>query len=89
MLTRNTNFVSYLQKGADDIPFDLRHERHIVYGASITSLKSKLTIDLAALKVELSARENPISVQLARIEADLSKTKFSRTATANVSRYTK
>jgi nucleoside 2-deoxyribosyltransferase len=63
-----------LTERADDIPFDLRHQRHIVYGASITSLKSKLTIDLAALQVELSARENPISVQLAKIEASIGLT---------------
>src|SRR3569623_2137816 len=41
---------------------------------------SKLTIDLAAMKVELSARENPVSVNLARIGADLTRTKHLATA---------
>ena len=62
------------------LPFDLMHQRHIIYGSSISSLKSKLTIDLAALKVELDARENPVSVQLAKIRGDLSKTKYSAVA---------
>lgn len=73
-----------LTEKAEDIPFDLRHQRHIVYGNSISSLKSKLTIDLAALKVELSARENPVSVKLANIDGDLTRTKYSATATINV-----
>lgn len=69
-----------LTQRADDIPFDLRHHRHIVYGSSISSLKAKLTVDLVTLKAELSARENPVSVALAKIYGDLTRTKFSATA---------
>src|SRR6185437_14105785 len=69
-----------LTQRVEDIPFDLRHHRHIVYGGSISGLKAKLAADLAALKDELIARENPISVELARIDGDLTKTKYSATA---------
>lgn len=69
---------------ADDIPFDLKHQRHIVYGTSVSGLKSKLTYDLAALKVELELRENPVSVQLARIDGDLTKTRYHATAVIEV-----
>nr|WP_249208546.1 nucleoside 2-deoxyribosyltransferase [Acetobacter okinawensis] len=65
-----------ITNNAHDIPFDLRHHRHIIYGSSIASLKSKLKIDLAALSVELDARENPVSVELASIYGDLIKTKY-------------
>src|SRR5215208_496120 len=34
--------VILLTQNADDIPFDLKHYSHIVYGGQITTLKSKL-----------------------------------------------
>ena len=73
-----------LTQSVDDIPFDLRLRRHIFYGASITLLKSKLILDLATLKAELSARENPVSVQLAKVEGDLTTTKFSAKAEVQI-----
>ena len=45
-----------LTADAADIPFDLKHQRHIVYGTSIVGLKQKLIIDLAKVKVDLEAR---------------------------------
>ncbi|MGJ0534443.1 hypothetical protein [Methylocystis sp.] len=65
-----------LTSNAEDIPFDLKHHRHIVYGSSISGLKSRLTIDLASIKVELNERENPVVVHLDDIDGYLEKTKF-------------
>lgn len=73
-----------LTQRADDIPFDLQHHRHIVYGQSISSLKAKLVADLTVLKAELSARANPVSVELAKINGDLIRTKFSATAEVQI-----
>lgn len=69
---------------ATDIPFDLKHKRHIVYGSSISGLKSKLTIDLKSVKEELGARENPISASLASLDGDLIKTKYTATAKVTI-----
>jgi nucleoside 2-deoxyribosyltransferase len=44
-----------LTADAADIPFDLKHRRHIVYGTSISDLKQKLITDLAHVKAELEA----------------------------------
>jgi nucleoside 2-deoxyribosyltransferase len=44
-----------LTKDASDIPFDLKHQRHIVY-ASIQDLTSKLSNDLLVVKEEPQAR---------------------------------
>jgi hypothetical protein len=73
-----------LTENAADIPFDLKHQRHIVYGNSIVGLKRKLTIDLATVKVELEARESPIHVELGKISGDLTNTKYSSTATVDI-----
>jgi len=77
-------FCILLTSNVEDIPFDLKHQRHIVYGTSITGLKSKLTVDLAAIKVELDARENPISVELGKLGGDLIRTKYSATAKVEI-----
>jgi hypothetical protein len=50
-----------LTRNASDIPFDLKHQRHIVY-ASIQELKKSLLNDLAMMKKELAARVIPIEV---------------------------
>lgn len=74
-----------LTASADDIPFDLRHHRHIVYGKSISGLKDKLKEDISFMKSELDKRGAPVSIELAKLFGDLSKTKHS--ATANVKIY--
>ena len=62
-----------LTKDANDIPFDLKHHRHLIYGESLTGLKSQLISEFDWLKSELSGRRNPISVTLreswARLDA--------------------
>lgn len=64
-----------LTQSAEDIPFDLKHHRHIVYDASIQNLKAKLSIEIEWLKKEITKRKSaPISVVLKSVYGDLEKT---------------
>lgn len=49
--------VSLLTQSASDIPFDLRHHRHIVYDGTIADLKTKLRPEVAWLIEESSKRK--------------------------------
>lgn len=54
-----------LTSDANDIPFDLKHHRHIVYGKSITFLKDELIKNLKWAANEVSnIRETKIRVEL-------------------------
>lgn len=54
-----------LTKDADDIPFDLKHRRHVVYGDSISYLKSELKKNFEWAVSESQARSvNKISVDV-------------------------
>jgi nucleoside 2-deoxyribosyltransferase len=72
-----------LTKNAQDIPFDLKHHRHLVY-SSLSDLKQKLGQDLEYIREQLALREVPIRVSLGKIDADLEKTKYIATATVNI-----
>jgi hypothetical protein len=52
-----------LTQRTEDIPFDLKHHRHIVYGTSITLLRAQLTEEMAWAKAQidtiLSSRIKP------------------------------
>ena len=56
---------------AEDIPFDLKHHRHLIYNTSLTELKSKLSSEFSWLKNELSVGRNPILVELSDAWAEL------------------
>lgn len=58
---------------ASDIPFDLKHHKHIVYGGSISNLKSKLYKELIALKPLILSNNKPLSVRLTGIDADITR----------------
>ena len=75
-----------LTQRSEDIPFDLKHRRHIVYGSSIVQLKDELTANLkwAATEVK-NARKSRLRVALAKIGADLKKDKFKAVASVTVS----
>ncbi len=45
-----------LTSRADHIPFDLKHQRHIVYGISIASVRRDLEKELAWARAELEKR---------------------------------
>ncbi|MEX6502616.1 hypothetical protein [Pseudomonas zhanjiangensis] len=71
-----------LTKDASDIPFDLKHKRHIVYGNSIAYLKSELSKNIAWAKAEAKAREeNKISVTTKSPIGDLTTSKHTAEAT--------
>jgi nucleoside 2-deoxyribosyltransferase len=74
-----------LTSNADDIPFDLKHHRHIIYGSSIQNLRQSLENDLVAIKAEVSNRKSVISVELTRTSPLLVKN--DRSARADVDFY--
>lgn len=62
---------------ADDIPFDLKHRRHIVHGNSIKTLRERLIEELIWAKGEIeNVQKSHIQVKLQTLSGDLSKTKF-------------
>jgi hypothetical protein len=66
-----------LTKNADDIPFDLKHLRHIVYGNSITNLKDMLFEELSWAKREIETfRASHIKVSLKNAYGSLELQKF-------------
>lgn len=66
--------VTLLTKSVDDIPFDLKHHRHLVYNGSISTLKSKLSREIIWLKAELSKRKsNPFTTTLHSLRGELNK----------------
>lgn len=71
-----------LTKDASDIPFDLKHRRHIVYGSSISYLKEELIKNIKWAKSEVIAREkSKISVITKPPVGDLSTSKHAAEAT--------
>ena len=66
-----------MTKNADDIPFDLKHHRHIVYGESIQNLRENLTEELAWAKNEITnIKTSKIKVVLKTTDGNLEKTKY-------------
>jgi nucleoside 2-deoxyribosyltransferase len=69
-----------LTSKADDIPFDLKHHRHIIYGDSIQNLRRELETELTYLKSEVANRKSIIAVKLNRIDGLLVKDSWSASA---------
>jgi nucleoside 2-deoxyribosyltransferase len=66
-----------MTKDASDIPFDLKHHRHIVYGASINGLRDSLSEELVWAKNEIeNVRSSKIKVELKETFGTLNKTKY-------------
>jgi nucleoside 2-deoxyribosyltransferase len=63
-----------LTSNADDIPFDLKHHRHVIYGNSIQNLRQSLEIELVAIKSEVANRQAIITVELNKTDGILDKT---------------
>ena len=62
---------------AEDIPFDLKHKRHIVHGNSIKTLRERLIEELTWAKGEIeNIQKSRIVVKLLKPSGDLEKTKF-------------
>ncbi len=55
----------HLTADADDIPFDLKHRRHIIYGDSLSHLREELSKHLKWAKTEIdNIRKSQIRVEL-------------------------
>jgi hypothetical protein len=66
-----------LTSDAGDIPFDLKHRRHIVYNGSIGTLRDRLKQELEWARTEVrNARKSRITVRSHTFGGDLKKTKF-------------
>jgi nucleoside 2-deoxyribosyltransferase len=72
--------VILLTSEAADIPFDLKHRRHIVYGQSITILRERLGEELQWAKTEVeNARSSRIKVHARTTGGELTKTPYAVT----------
>lgn len=68
---------------AADIPFDLKHHRHLVYGKSINGLRDQLSQELAWAKNEIeNVRSSRIKVVLKNTYGNLERTEY--TAKGNI-----
>ena len=71
-----------MTKDASDIPFDLKHHRHIVYGSSIAGLKDRLREELDWARSEIvKLRSCAIEVALKDIASNLEQSKYMATGT--------
>ncbi len=71
-----------LTKNADDIPFDLKHRQHVVYGDSISYLKDELVKTIGWAKDEIQAqKQNKIRVVSRVPSGDLVVTEHSAECT--------
>jgi hypothetical protein len=69
-----------LTSDAGDIPFDLKHQRHIVYNSSIATLRDELYKSLTWARDEIEKqRKSQIKVTPQSIDGNLSLTKFTVT----------
>lgn len=69
-----------LTSKADDIPFDLKHHRHLIYGDSIQNLRQALEKDLDWLKSEFTNRQSVLTVRLNRSFGELKKDEWAAEA---------
>lgn len=77
--------VTLLTQSANDIPFDLRHHRHIIYDGSILTLKRKLTAEIDWLKEQIArTKTNSFTVELNSAIGDLETSKYFDTALADL-----
>jgi nucleoside 2-deoxyribosyltransferase len=74
-----------LTSNTDDIPFDLKHHRHLVYGNSIQNLRQSLERDLGAVKFEVANRKSVITVGLSRTDALVERTEYRATGKVELS----
>jgi nucleoside 2-deoxyribosyltransferase len=73
-----------LTSRADDIPFDLKHHRHIIYGDSIQNLRRSLETELKYAKSEVINRQSVLNVTLKRIDGLLEKDEWRAVANVDI-----
>lgn len=67
-----------ITSNADDIPFDLKHRRHVVYGRSITELRDQMEEELKWAKLQIqNIRDSHIKVTLQEQVGTLDVSKYS------------
>jgi hypothetical protein len=77
--------VTLLTQSANDIPFDLRHHRHIIYDGSIQTLKAKLTPEIEWLKEQLKKQNtSAFTIELSSSEGGLERNSWSDTAVVDL-----
>lgn len=70
-----------LTKNSEDIPFDLKHHRHIVYDGSISKLRDALANDLNWAKSQIeNVRNSRVKVKLSKLYGNLETTKYAAKA---------
>jgi hypothetical protein len=70
--------VILITKDENDIPFDLKHHRHLIYGEKIVDLREKLAADINWIKGEIQkSRAVPITISSRPLVGDLNKTNWS------------
>jgi nucleoside 2-deoxyribosyltransferase len=73
-----------LTNNTEDIPFDLKHHRHIVYGDSISNLRDMLTDELVWAKQQIeNVKSSRIKVNAKSMYGDLEKSKYSAKGIVN------
>jgi len=76
------NLCILLTKNASDIPFDLKHRQHVVYGDSISYLKAELIKAINWAKKEITAhKQNKIRVESKVPSGELTVTQHSAECT--------
>lgn len=66
-----------LTQNSNDIPFDLKHRRHIVYDGSIEKLKTCLTDDLEWAKAQIDTiRKSKINLEVKEISGKLIREEY-------------
>ena len=76
--------VTLLTQSADDIPFDLKHHRHIIYCGSIQTLKNKLGGEMIWLKQKLAEQsKNILTVEIKLPVGELERSDFTTNADVN------
>ncbi len=74
----------HLTQRADDIPFDLKHHRHIVYGSSITDLRTRLAEEMSWAKAQIETiRSSRIKVTLKDITGLVEKSRYAAWGTVD------
>ena len=73
-----------LTQRAEDIPFDLKHHRHIVYGSSVSELRTQLMEEMAWAKAQVDTiRSSRIKVSIKETFGLLEKSKFVASSTVD------
>ncbi len=74
-----------ITKSADDIPFDLKHHRHIVYDGQITRLKELLSAEIDWIKGEIERRKtNTFEVKCTVKDPLLQSTEYRRVGSVDL-----